>query len=278
MIDHMLTTVTPGSWAELLDVLYSDSWDDRIGRNRSSWAYRGVTNWRWGLQTSLQRTGPHYRTIERHLLRNFRKYAHGFMPDLPSAWHWMTVGQHHGLPTRLLDWTWSPLVGLHFATDQYPPQQKAVVWRINVEDCHARCPDPLRRAMDQEGSMVFTVETLANATQPGASSASPAATLWSEVERFDQLFSGPGVVFLEPESIDQRVVNQYGLFSVTPSAYDDLDAYVQHPNVRVERIVLKRKLVSTVRDFLDGSNINERVIYPGPDGLAAWLKRHYQHV
>jgi hypothetical protein len=63
--------------------------------------------------------GGNYRELEAHLLRNFKKYALQ-TPRNPeySEWTWLALAQHHGLPTRMLDWTYSPYVALHFATSR----------------------------------------------------------------------------------------------------------------------------------------------------------------
>ena len=62
-------------WTELLDALWEDAWQESLGRFRSDFAFRGRNDADEELVTSLQRLGGDARTHERHLLRNFRRYA-----------------------------------------------------------------------------------------------------------------------------------------------------------------------------------------------------------
>ena len=63
------------SWEQLHALLYEDSWQDDIGRHRSTWAFRGRSDAGEDLRTSLIRLGGDPAQLEGHLLRAFRKYA-----------------------------------------------------------------------------------------------------------------------------------------------------------------------------------------------------------
>ncbi|WP_345222078.1 FRG domain-containing protein [Hymenobacter koreensis] len=252
------------SWEELQHVLFRDTWDGRIGRFRSPFVYRGVRSRDYTLTTSLQRLGGQYHELEHHLLRNFRKYAHDTpMMDTASLWNWLAVAQHHGLPTRLLDWTYSPYVALHFATDDIEAYDRdGVIWALNYVKAAEYMPERLQDALRMEGSNVFTPEIL-----------QPVCTTLRELA--DMQPQQPYVLFLEPPSLDARIVHQYALFSLMSTSQAVLPEWLeQHPELFF-RIILPARLKWEVRDKLDQANITERVLFPGLGGLSRWLHRHY---
>jgi hypothetical protein len=254
--------IVVNTWEELQTALFHNSWDARINRFRSSFIYRGMWNKDYDLKTSLIRLGGAYDQLEHHLLRNFRKYAHANASPGNSVWNWLAVAQHHGLPTRLLDWTYSPYVALHFATTDFEHyDHAAAIWCVNYVKSNEYLPLLLQEAIRNEGSNVFTPEVL-----------EPVCSSLKELESFQEKHF---VIFLEPPSLDARIVHQYALFSMMSNARAHLSNWLlSHPELYF-RIIIPARLKWEIRDKLDQVNITERVLFPGLAGLSMWLKRHY---
>ena len=254
--------VVVDSWCRLQDELFEGSWDPGLGRFRSNCAFRGLSDAAYGLETTLIRLGGDYARLEKHLLRNFRKYAYrtGIQPG--SIWHWLSVAQHHGLPTRLLDWTHSPLCAMHFATANIEKFDiDGVIWVVDYVAVHRLLPDVLRDQLSAEGANVFTTEMISE--------------VLTSLEEFSKAAADSFVLFVEPPSMDDRIVNQFALFSMMTDATARLDEWLEHHPECWRRIVIPAHLKWEIRDKLDQTNVTERVFFPGLDGLSRWLKRHY---
>lgn len=251
------------SWIELNEALYADAFRPILGRFRPTLAFRGAGHAAEGLSTSLVGLGSPSEQVEQHLVRDLRKYAASAeLARGDQVWNWLALGQHHGLPTRLLDWTYSPLVALHFATaDPRLFDRDGVVWSVDYAKTNAHLPDVLLNLLRREAVGVFTAEMLAQAA--------------GSLHEFDALAPQPFVVFFEPPSLDARIVNQFALFALMSSSTADLGCWLaEHAGV-ARRIIVPAHLKWEVRDKLDQANITERVLFPGLDGLSRWLRRYY---
>lgn len=261
-----IKTVEIHDLKEVYQLISDQPFDPGIKRNRSPFFYRGLPNSTYTLQTSLQRNcGDKRKQLEMCMLRNFAKYAmeteHGARISL-SDWNKLIVGQHHGLPTRLMDWSYSPLVALHFALSETNPGEydnhDCTVWKIDCNEVNNALPPKYIEKLNEPGkeAYLFTVDML------------------SEIS-LDEYDEDKAFLLLEPPSIDQRIVNQYSYFTVIPSGMDCVEEYLADKLPHTVRYVIDKKIRWRIRDMLDQMNINERILSPGLDGLAAWLKRYY---
>jgi hypothetical protein len=94
-----------------------------IKPNRSPAWFRGHSNSSWTLQPHYDRLKKPMRETE--LLSKFRQNANlllSHVPAKPFDFGWMFLMQHYGVPTRLLDWTESPLVALYFVVEDPNPK------------------------------------------------------------------------------------------------------------------------------------------------------------
>jgi hypothetical protein len=129
------------SVGELITFLKSDAPRDQL-----TW-FRGQGNAAWFLKPSLARQDDFLKR-EKMLIKRFIQTASPYLTDnIPKTpWDWIFLMQHHRVPTRLLDWSESPLVALYFATSGEPAGEPAALW----------CLDPLR--LNREARLKFSYD------------------------------------------------------------------------------------------------------------------------
>jgi hypothetical protein len=153
---------------------------------------------------------------------------------------------------------------MHFATantEKYDTD--GVIWKVDFVKVNQLVPAPFSDGLNEEKCNAFTLEMLEKIVS---------------LSDFDRLFNQNQVLFFEPPSLDERIVNQFALFSVMMNPTTIMDEWlIEHPEL-YRRIIIPKELKLEVRDKLDQANITERVLFPGLDGLAKWLKRHYKPV
>jgi len=244
----MKTTVLSG-WNQFMD----------LTSTLDGWAFRGQQNARWLLESSLSRYMRAYvldrgewRNREERAIRVFRRKAHNFLghPELLSNdLRCLALMQHHGAPTRLLDFTKSPFVAAFFA---------------------------LERAVDD--AAIFALNTPALWNNRALPKASPGLTrdvIDPRVEgHFDQYFFSNRyevVWFGEPSEMDDRLIAQSGTF-VVPGVIDRplqeiLDGYDASEEL-LHKIVLPASVRVDAMKWLYRMNITNASLFPGLDGLA----------
>lgn len=255
------------SLGELIEAVTPAEPDSVTGRRRDPGVYHGAISTHHALLTSLDRLGgtdpPHTkRGLEAHILRNFARYSRPYLEQSPvNEWELLVIAQHHGVPTRLLDWSYSPLVAAHFATTGAAPGTACAVWRLEWQRIHkAYGIEPLALRIED-------IDRLA---------------LFDGKEDFTpwDLFRHDGKAFsflIEPPSLNERIFAQAATFTVSTDTSRSYEAFLAEEGLvdALTKLVIPADAKANVRDQLDIAGVEERYLFPDLDGIAASIRRYY---
>ena len=169
------------------------AWMDK--HSDSSWVFRGLGDARFALIPGAGRVDNYSLALERTSLDIFERRANEFIDaSRLSEWDKMAVAQHHGLPTRLLDWTTNPLIAAYFAVSANP----GFIEILDTKGMkHRVVPD---QANVQVRIIAFRVRS----------------SVVIDPVRDPDPFKRTSIGFVLPRSVTARIVNQSGLFSCHP--------------------------------------------------------------
>src|SRR5690606_37644352 len=193
--------------------------------------------------------------------RNFARYSRPYLSAPPvNDWELLVLAQHHGLPTRLLDWTYSPLVAAHFATFDREIDADRTIWRLDWMAVHRKFGLP---------PIALLIEDLA-----GLFESEGEFTPW-------RLFAGDPAnrefaCMIEPPSLSTRIVAQAAVFTLCSSRDESFDAFLRRHGLTaaLTGFRIPAREVDRFRDQLDMANADERRLFPYLDGLAKHLTRY----
>jgi hypothetical protein len=258
------------------EIIQVDSWDAFIVKlatrfRGEQWIFRGQRCARWMLQTRLERVfstmqPSKYAAAESHVLRQFRRRLHHYTSDVPLAddtIEWLALMQHYGAPTRLLDWTRSPYIGLYFAIEDCAPEVPCAVWALD------------RRALYRESMEVHAglFDAILNSPLQAVSD----KNVFNEFVMRGQVL---GVLSVEPFRMNERITYQQGLFLVPTSVQHSFLANLKRqtlgppsatPYLRRIEITLSSRARLECLEQLRAMNIHRATLFPGMDGFAQSL-------
>lgn len=252
-------------------VIELQKWDDYkqfINTLSDSWAYRGHANAEWGLENAIERTDfiHLHKSIELEFVAEFQRGARNYLSRDQIPGHlieWLALMQHHGAPTRLLDFSKSPFIAAYFAFEQahLVPGRKVAIWGINIDFLRQRALSELKNYFGEE---LEQTKGLINENI------------------FETIFhrNDTSLIFpVEPFRMNRRYSLQQSTFVSTGNSYqsfmDQLSFLGDDIRKAVVKIELQASLQKQVLRDLQKMNLHRASLFPDLDGYAASLRYRY---
>lgn len=265
------------------------TWNEakNFASNYSGWIFRGQNNAKYGLETSITRAARIYGVssdemvnYERSILSNFQRQAPNYLDKTPNkedVLEWLSIIQHHGGPTRLLDFTHSFYVASYFALQD--AESDGAVWCVNKHKLEQCVEAKVSQKSNDGNQLQYNNPEIIKEAVLGELvhvMATPIEPYFKHI----RLAIQQGL-FVFPFSIIESFENN--LFSTIPRSLDDLKVSIQDYEMahmqlgtfplegRLLKIHLKKELHKEARQDLTRMNIGSASLFPGLDGFAKSL-------
>jgi hypothetical protein len=179
---------------------------------------------------------------------------------------WYFLMQHHGAPTRLLDWTDGALLGLYFALRNHP--------HINKELCQHEINDAAMWVLDP---VWLNRKSMQNGYTEGV-----LLYDWPEIEPwfpkpFLETLHVKNPIAIDPPHVARRVAVQHSRFTVHGTDKNGIETVAaENPgDCRLEKIPIAKDKIPSISADLATCGIVETTIFPDLEGLSRQLKREW---
>lgn len=248
------------------------------------WIFRGesyVDKKNDALKTTLQKSFEQFglngkekkRKAEIDVIREFQRKLHLYIDNLPTRAdinQWLAIMQHHGAPTRLLDWTYSFWVAVHFATERRKHSDKAIVWAVNTKQILNK-QKKLENKIQKEWRGRPKQKDLPYSDRDAVRDNGLVHHLLRSRRAI------PGVYAVTGFRLNQRITIQQGTFlvpgDITKSFYENLSATLKLYDIEYFDFTVTKELKLEIVENLRQMNINNAVLFPGLDGFSKSLWR-----
>lgn len=235
--------------------------------------YRGQVSKDWKLLPSVQRGRDYREELERELVVDFRIRASQVLRDHPGKNDysgWMSLMQHYGLATRLMDWSKSPLVALYFATEPAKKDrdelQDACIWIL--------CPSVLN-AHEIGQEYIYPIDSVT--VEEMLEKAFKVPDMGDRGE--NQPLGYGHIVACEPVEHNLRIYSQMACFTVH-DAKKEMPMLVniaeEVPDM-LNKIIIPAQLKECFRKELAVLGITESYIYPDMEHIARDIKKKHRY-